>query len=288
MGHVFKTYHPAVAFAYLACAIACTMAVMHPLYAALSLAGALACSCVTRGGRATVLSLRWVVPLCALVTLANSLLVASGSTELLHIGGFVLYAEALLYGACAGGMFAAVFLWFASYAACLDSEASMMLFARVLPTVSFMVSHVLRLVPQFIARGKTVAAVQDAARAAAPQSKREAAHARMRVVNVLAGWGMEDGLERSSAMRARGYGCGAKRTSYQRFRFGAADACMAGIILVLAACSAVGAWYVMDTFEFYPVVSGEVLTWACVPYAALMALPSVLQAKEWLLWKSYE
>lgn len=277
-----------MAFAYLACAIACTMAIMHPLYVVLSLAGALACSCVTRGGRATALSLRWVVPLCVLVALANPLLAASGSTELLRVGGFVFYAEALAYGACAGGMFAAVFLWFASYAACLDSEASMMLFSRALPTVSFMASHVLRLVPQFITRGKTVAAVQDAARAAAPQSKREAAHARMRVVNVLAGWGMEDGLERSSAMRARGYGCGAKRTNYQRFRFGVADACVLGVTLALAAGAGVGALATLNAFEFYPVISGEVLTWGCVPYAALMALPPVLQAKEWLLWKSYE
>ena len=58
------------------------------------------------------------------------------------------------------------------------------------------------------------------------------------MVNVLMGWGMEDSLSRSDAMRARGYHCGVARTSYQRFRFGPADKCLVAVVLALAGVSA--------------------------------------------------
>ena len=153
--NVFHLYH-VVPVCLSACALALTMACMHPVFACLSLAGALACSVVCRGLRATLLSLRWVIPLCLIVSAANPFFVASGSTELFRIGPRAFYAEALAYGLCSGAVFAAVFLWFASYSACLDSERSMMLFGNRLPTITLMVSQVLRLVPQFVSRGHTV------------------------------------------------------------------------------------------------------------------------------------
>lgn len=285
MQNVFQTYHPAVAFVYLACALALTMACMHPVYAALSLAGALACSCVCRGGRATALSLRWVVPLCLIVAVANPLFVASGSTELLRIGGRAIYLEALVYGLCSGAMFAAVFLWFASYAACMNSENSLALFGNVLPKVTLMVSQVLRLVPQFVSRGHAIAAVQDCASAAAPTSKKEQARGRMRIVSVLMGWGMEDALERSDAMRARGYDCGAKRTTYARFHFGHADMQACIVIVCFALVSAYVAFRVCSGFAFYPVMSELPFWQVFVPYAIFLSTPVVLWLKDWWQWR---
>lgn len=288
MTNVFHTYHPAVGFAFLASALALSMACLHPVFVALSLAGALACSCVCRGRRATLLSLRWVVPLCLVVAAANPFFVASGSTELFRIGHRAIYAEALLYGLCSGGMFASVFLWFASYSACMDSENSLALFGNAAPVVTLMVSQVLRLVPQFVSRGRAIADVQDCTSAAAPATKRDAARGRMRVVSVLMGWGMEDALERSDAMRARGYDCGAKRTTYARFHMGRADAAVLVVVGMLAAASAVCAWAVLSQYAFYPTMASLAPWWFYLPYALLMAVPPVLWAKDWLQWRSCE
>ena len=288
MTNVFHTYHPAVAFAYLACAIALAMACMHPVYAALSLAGALAASAVCRGLRATLLSLRWVVPVCLVVAAANPLFVASGSTELFRLGTRAIYAEALFYGLCSGAMFASVFLWFASYSACMDSENSMALFGNVAPTVTLMVSQVLRLVPQFVSRGRAISDVQDCVSAAAARDKREESGDRMRIVSVLMGWGMEDALERSDAMRARGYDCGSRRTTYARFRFGRSDAAVLALVVVLAAASALCACAALANFSFYPTISGVAPFWLYIPYALLMAVPSVLWLYDWLVWRSCE
>lgn len=286
MNCVFDTYHPLVPFAFFACALVCTMACMHPVYVGLSLAGALTCSMVCRGARATLLSLRWVVPLCLIVAAANPFFVASGSTELLRIGQRAVYAEALAYGLCSGGMFAAVFLWFASYSACLDSERSLALFGNALPVVTLMVSQVLRLVPQFVSRGRAVIAVQQAASAAVARTKRERAAARIRVVNVLMGWGMEDALERSGAMRSRGYQCGAKRTVYQRFRIGIPDISALACLAVLAAATAACAFSELTGFSFYPTLSALGPWPRFVPYALLMLFPVALFAIDWWRWRS--
>lgn len=282
----FATYHPAVAFVFLACAIVISMAALQPVFVALSFLGALACSVVCRGARATAGSFVWIVPLWLVVAIANPLFSASGSTEILRIGVRAVYAESLVYGACSGGMLASVFLWFSSYAACMNSANTMALFGNVLPIVSLMVSQVMRLVPQFVARGRGIAAAQDAVSAAAPQTKRQQTAGRLRIVSVLMGWGMEDGIERSDAMRARGYDCGARRTTYKRYRFGRTDASVFAAIVVLAAVAGACAAAVCLRFSFYPTLSGWGAWWAYLPYALLMAVPSALRFKEWLLWRS--
>lgn len=281
----FATYHPAVAFAFLACAIVLSMAAMQPVYVALSFAGAVACSLVCRGARATVGSFAWIVPLWLVVTVANPLFSASGSTELFRIGVRAVYAESLVYGACSGGMLASVFLWFSCYSACMSSANSLALFGNVLPIVSLMVSQVMRLVPQFVARGRGIAAAQDAVSAAAPRTKRQQASGRLRIVSVLMSWGMEDGIERSDAMRARGYDCGARRTTYKRYRFGLADAVVVGAVAVLATAAGACAAAICLRFAFYPVLSGWGPWWAYAPYALLMAVPPVLRLREWLVWR---
>lgn len=282
----FATYHPAVAFVFLACAIVISMAALQPVFVALSFLGALACSVVCRGARATAGSFVWIVPLWLVVAIANPLFSSSGSTEILRIGVRAVYVESLVYGACSGGMLASVFLWFSSYAACMNSANTMALFGNVLPIVSLMVSQVMRLVPQFVARGRGIAAAQDAVSAAAPQTKRQQTAGRLRIVSVLMGWGMEDGIERSDAMRARGYDCGARRTTYKRYRFGRADASVLAAIVVLAAVAGACAAAVCLRFSFYPTLSGWGAWWAYLPYALLMAVPSALRFKEWLLWRS--
>lgn len=288
MANVFQTYHPAIAFCYLACAIVFSMAALQPVYVALSLAGALAASCVTRGPRPTARSLAWVLPLVALACVLNPFFSASGSTEILRLGSRAVYLESLVYGACSGGMLAAVLLWFASYAACMTSAATLELFGNRAPTVSLMVSQVLRLVPQFVTRGRDVSAVQHAVSAAAPASRRAAVRNRLRVVSVLMGWGMEDGMVRGDAMRARGYACGARRTSYRRYRFGRADGAVLAAVAALAAVSALGAWHMCGRFAFYPRIAVAALgpAAAYVPYALLMAVPVFLQLREWWVWRS--
>ncbi len=285
MGNAFSTYHPAAAFTYLACAIVLAMAALHPVCAALSLAGAFACSCACRSVRASLASLAWALPLAAVVAVANLAFSATGSTELFRIGARAFYLEALAYGACSGTMLAAVLLWFSSYAACMNSESTLALFGGVAPVAALLVSQVLRLVPQFVSRGRGVQAVADATSAAAPATKRDQGRARLRTVSVLMGWGMEDSLVRSDSMRARGFGCGARRTTYQRHRIRRADAALIVVTLMLAAATGIGVWAACAQVSFYPRVEGLGDWRLFVPYAMFLLIPVALRARGQWLWR---
>lgn len=283
----FDAFHPVVPFLYLACTIGFSMAAMQPVYVALSVCGSLASSCAARGVRPTLSSLPWIVLLWLGMAAVNALLSDEGSTVLFELFGRAFCLEPLVYGLCAGGMLASVLLWFACYTACIGSDASLALFGNVAPTVALMVTQVLRLVPQFVSRGREVLAVQRAASAAAPRTRREAASDRLRAVSVLMGWGMEDGLVRGDAMRCRGYESGMRRTSYRRWRMAPRDRLSLAVLALLACPCVPAVLLACGRFSFYPRLGALGAWWEYLPYAVFMALPAVLAAKEWLQWRSH-
>ena len=118
--------------------------------------------------------------------------------------------------------------------------------------------------------------VQDAVSAAAPQTKGQKPRGVSRIVSILMGWGMEDGIERSSAMRARGYDCGARRTTYKRYRFTAADTAVVVAVGVFALVNAVLVYTACSQYQFYPTASVLVAWWGSIPYALMMLIPVVL------------
>lgn len=275
----FSTYHPAVAFCYLLCAAAFAMAAMQPVYAGLSLAGSLVCCACVRG-TGGLRRMAWLAALVAVVAIANLLFVDKGATALFTLGSRAFTLEALLYGLCSGIMLASVFGWMASYAACMDSAATTELLGRAMPTVALMVSQVMRLVPQFAHRGRTVAAALAATPAAAPRGARERTAGNLRTVSVLMGWGLEDSLVRADSMRARGYACGAARTTYRRCRMRRADALVLAVTIALVLVNIPLAAIACAQYDFYPTLPQLVAWWGYLPYAALMLLPAALAFRE--------
>ena len=285
MRNPFSTYHPIVAFVYLAVAICFTMIAFHPVYVALSCVGALATSLACRGVRRTMGSLWFLLLMWVIVAVANFAFSSAGDTVLFELFGHAFRLEALCYGMTMGGMLVGTLLWFMVYAEVMDSEASAAVFGSMLPTVSLMISQVMRLVPQFIKRGQAVGAVQNAMSAAAPKTKKEQMAEHARLLSVLMGWGMEDGLQRSDAMRARGYGCGVARTRYRRQRFATQDGMLVGAIALLGALNTFLAVVACSQFSFYPYMDTLVFWWGYIPYVVLMLVPAFLVGREYAAWR---
>lgn len=162
-----------------------------------------------------------------IIAVLNPLFSASGSTELFRIGMRAVYLESMVYGLCMGGLFVASVLWFEAAASMLGYDKVLALLGNAAPVIALMISMCMRLIPQFLRRGRTVLAVQDAidvpGRAPAGPVR-----SRLRASSVLMGWGMEDSLERADAMRSRGWGAVTRRTTYARYRLGARRCCRAG------------------------------------------------------------
>lgn len=77
------------------------------------------------------------------------------------------------------------------------------------------------------------------------------------------GWGMEDSLERADAMRSRGWGAVARRTTYARYRLGRGDvAALAGLAVFGVATAAV-AWTATTQYSFYPQLGAGAVAGLC-------------------------
>lgn len=106
----------------------------------------------------------------------------------------------------------------------------------------------------------------------------------LRLSTVLMSWGMEDSLETADAMRARGWGAATKRTTYQRYRFRKTDAFACAFIAVLTVAAAASAAAACGEFKFYPRIAGFDSWFSYIPYVLLVALPTILEAKERRTW----
>ena len=158
----FSMSHPAVPALYMVLTLGLTMFSMQPVLIALSLAGGLAYGFATRGTARTLGALRWQLPVILIIAVLNPLFSASGSTELFRIGMRAVYLESMMYGLCMGGLFVASMLWFEAAASMLGYDKVLALLGNAAPVIALMISMCMRLIPQFLRRGRTVLAVQDA------------------------------------------------------------------------------------------------------------------------------
>ena len=273
----FSMSHPAVPALYIVLTLGFTMFSMQPVLIVLSLAGGLAYGFTTRGTVRTLGALRWQLPVILIIALVNPLFSASGSTELFRIGMRAAYLESLVYGLCMGGLFVASVLWFEAAASMLEYDKVLALLGNAAPVIALMISMCMRLIPQFLRRGRTVLAVQDAIDVPG-RAPTDPVRSRLRASSVLMGWGMEDSLERADAMRSRGWGAVPRRTTYARYWLGRRDiAALVGLALFGVVAVAV-AWIATTQYSFYPQLSVPAPWPGYVVYAAWMALPCVLHA----------
>ena len=273
----FSMSHPAVPALYMVLTLGLTMFSMQPVLIALSLAGGLAYGFATRGTVRTLGALRWQLPVILIIARVNPLVSASGSTELFRIGMRAVHLESLVYGLCMGGLFVASVLWFEAAASMLEYDKVLALLGNAAPVIALMISMCMRLIPQFLRRGRTVLAVQDAIDMPG-RKPADPVRSRLRASSVLMGWGMEDSLERADAMRSRGWGAVPRRTTYARYRLGRSDVvALVGLALFGAVAVAV-AWTATTQYSFYPQLSVPAPWQGYVVYAVWMALPCVLCA----------
>ena len=273
----FSMSHPAVPAVYIALTLGLTMFSMQPVLIALSLAGGLAYGLATRGAARTLGALRWQLPVILIIALVNPLFSASGSTELFRIGVRAVYLESMVYGLCMGGLFVASVLWFEAAASMLEYDKVLALLGNAAPVIALMISMCMRLIPQFLRRGRTVLAVQDAIDVPG-RAPTDPVRLHLRASSVLMGWGMEDSLERADAMRSRGWGAATRRTTYTRYRLGRSDAAaLVGLALFGVATAAV-AWAATTQYSFYPQLSVPAPWLGYAVYAVWMVLPCVLHA----------
>lgn len=292
MTNVFDTYHPTVSFAFFIAVIVFTMFFMNPFFLAISFAASFLYSVLLKGVKGLKFNLLFALPMLLVIAALNPVFVHQGQTMLFYVNDNPVTLEAIEYGVAAGFMLMSVLLWFVCYNEVMTSDKFIYLFGRVIPALSLLLSMTLRLIPRLKHQIGLISHAQkcigmDAGTGNIVQRARHG----MRILSILTTWALENAVETSDSMKARGYGLHG-RTSFSPFRFDCRDAVYLSVIALLTVLCIIGQVTGVAYFQYYPYVK-----WAhpqaftvvmAAAYLLLCFLPPVLEIREDVKWRSFK
>ena len=286
----FSDYHPAVCFAFFVIAVVFCMFLRHPAFTAAALIFSFLYAVTIQGVRACKFLLA-MVPILVIISVINPLFNTLGETVLFTYFGDRPYTfEALAYGACTACMFVAMFVWFSSYNRVMTSDKFTFLFGGLAPAITLTLTMALRLVPSYLDKLKQFAQCRSSL-GKSPQEgdfSQRVEHG-SDLLSQLTSWAFESSVQTADSMKSRGYGVG-RRSQFALYRFTARDAVCAGAMLVLCALTLVGVAFGSQDIEFYPTIvaaqPGASFAISLTAYCVLLFLPTFINAKEILVWRS--
>ncbi len=287
----FAQYHPLVNFLYFTLVLVFSMVLRHPLAQGVSLL----CACIyavqAEGQRAVLFCLKWCLPVFLLTALFNPAFSHEGVTILLYLPtGNPLTLESILYGVSAGVLLVTVMVWFMNSSRVITSDKFIYLFGRVIPALSLVLSMTLRFIPKFKSQ---LAAVVEAQRSIGRDISQGSLLRRMKlavsVLSIMITWALENAMDTADSMKGRGYGLPG-RTAFSIYRLDDRDKSALAFLLLCAFCLVMGTAASAFSFRYYPGIRAGARTPLALSfqlvYAALCAMPILLNALEERKWKS--
>lgn len=286
----FESYHPFVTLVYFLSVLSVSMFVMNPIIEATALVGALLFSLTVQKKNEIFKSALFYTAMLLLVTLTNPLFSHLGETKLFYLGNNPITLEALLYGAAIGVTVIAVMLWCRCYSEIMTSDKFLYIFGKAIPKLSLIISTALRFIPLFKRQMYKVSRTQKAMGLYSSDGFISKVKSTGRVFVSMISWSLENAMETSSSMKARGYGA-KDRSNFSLYKFSRRDAGLLAVCVLLLSCVLCGAAKGALTFEYYPTVSkidfSPIGIFSYVSFALLSLLPFLIEIKEVLLWKYY-
>ena len=286
-------YHPLVNFLYFTLVLVFSMVLRHPLAQGVSLL----CACIyavqAEGQRAVLFCLKWCLPVFLLTALFNPAFSHEGVTILLYLPtGNPLTLESILYGVSAGVLLVTVMVWFMNSSRVITSDKFIYLFGRVIPALSLVLSMTLRFIPKFKSQ---LAAVVEAQRSIGRDISQGSLLRRMKlavsVLSIMITWALENAMDTADSMKGRGYGLPG-RTAFSIYRLDDRDKSALAFLLLCAFCLVMGTAASAFSFRYYPGIRAGARTPLALSfqlvYAALCAMPILLNACEERNWKSIQ
>lgn len=284
----FGSFHPSVLMVYFLSVLVVAMFVSNPVVSIGALVGGMVfCASMSRK-KSVVSDILFYIPLFILIALTNPLFSHNGVTPLFFLNGNPVTLEAFVYGGAIAVMVIGVMMWCKCYSAIMTSDKFLYLFGKAIPKLSLVLSMALRFIPMFKRQFKTVKKVQKAMGLYTSHSYVDKLCGTLRVFSVMISWSLENSIETSISMKARGYGMKG-RTSYSLFRFTARDALMLSASIMLIGITVVGCALKSTQFYYYPEITRvktDAVAWLTyIAYTVLVMLPFIIETKENLRWK---
>ncbi len=285
---IFSSYHPIINFTFFIGAFLFGMILMHPAYQLCSmiLAGAYYITIKKSAGVKFILGM---LPLFVILAVMNGLFNTLGDTVLFtYLNGRNFTFEALVYGFSMAALFIAIIGWFASYNAVMTSDKFLYLFGKWIPSLSLVLTMVLRFVPSYQKRLTQMGGARKCiGKSMGDGTNREKIENGMTLVSALTTWALEGGIVTADSMRSRGFGDG-KRTSFSLYKWELRDTflmfLMTVCMSVLVICIVLGG----TGAEFIPAISIEMNSFTMIGllfYIIFLAIPTAMNIWEGIVWR---
>lgn len=289
MTRTFTSYHPIVNFLFFAGAIGLGMFLSHPVFSIVSIVLSLSYYCVLTRGKSKRFLLYYVFLFLAVVFF-NGIMNTMGDTVLfVWLKNRKVTFEALVYGAVTGMNFISVMMWFLSYNIIMTTDKFVYLFGRFAPSLTLVLSMILRLIPNLIKKTNTIIGARSCVGKSAKSSCfKDKVYNGMEILSVLTSCALEDAVITADSMRSRGY-VDSIHTSYHNYKRQTRDM-VAGAVLVLTAGIVIlgivkGAAFV----QFMPQIifpENNVYTYLALSgYILFLSVPLIIEISEVITWR---
>lgn len=288
MRDAFTECHPVVNFVFYMGALVMGMCFLHPLFLVLSLFCSMAYYGVVK--RQVLKYLGSMLGIFILLSVVNPLFNTQGEHVLFsYFGGRAYTLEALCYGMALAGMLLTILTWFATYNEVMTDDKFLYCFGKLSPSLSLILTMVLRLVPSFQKKCDQIAGARRCiGKSVENGTTYEKAEHGLTIVSALTSWALEGGVVMADSMRSRGFGSG-KRTCFSIYFMRGQDRRLIALMGVLMTVIFFSSLKGGTNVTYTPVLSfsGRANPWTLLGGAAyfiFLSIPTVLSLKEAVTW----
>lgn len=286
----FKNYHPSVNFIYFVIVISFSVIFMNPVCLMISFISGFAYSIMLNGKKALKFNLMYILPFMIISAVINTAFNHEGVTVLKYLpSGNPLTLESVIYGIAAASMLAAVMCHFSCFNKIMTSDKFVYLFGKIIPSMSLILSMILRFVPRFKIQLKEISSAQKCVgRDVSEGNIIQRAKNGIKILSVMITLSLENSIETADSMKSRGYGLPG-RTAYSNFVFDKRDAGALIFILFTAAYVIMGACMGTVYFKYFPSFKSAPKTLygitVFIAYTLLFFSPIIIELMEAFRWK---
>lgn len=286
----FNKLHPVSVIVYFIAVLIIAMFSVNPIIQATALVSAFCFLSTLQRAKQTLNDIIFYLVLFILIAVTNPLFSHNGETPLFFLNGNPVTLEALLCGLSISCAIISVILWCKCMGYILSDDKIIYLFGRVAPKLALILSMALRFIPLFKMQIKKVTAAQKSMGMQNNSSVPDKLLSTVKIMSSMVTWSLENAVEISSSMKARGYGQ-KNRSSFSLYKFTFSDVIFTAVVSVLFLAVIAGIAFGDISFAYYPYVSQISLSFSSIfiytAFFALCFIPFIFEVKEAAKWNFY-
>jgi len=264
---------------------------MNPVLLIISLSASITLAFMVEKPKPFYTSLLFFIVLFLIISLSNPLFSQNGDTILFYIFNIKVTLESLFYGIMISSMLVAVIYWFKSYNQIMTSDKFIFLFGRIVPSLALVITMGLKFIPNLKRQIIKISQAQKGIGLYSNKGLINKVKSGLRIISILITSALENSLDTSDSMKARGYGL-KNRTSFSVFKFRKTDGVILAIIILLVLTITAAYGLNLLEFNYYPNLTNINTTFkGYITYsliALLMFLPSIIEIKEKIKWHYFK